>query len=45
VPSQFDTMVKLEDLLCAADSAAKNKRKSKETVKFMLNKELNTIKL
>lgn len=44
MPSQFDTMVKLEDLLCAADSAAKNK-KSKETVKFMLNKELNTIKL
>lgn len=38
-------MVKLEDLLRAADNAAKRKRKSKETVKFMLNKELNTIKL
>lgn len=38
-------MVKLEDLIEAVDEAYKGKRKSKETVKYMLNKELNTIKL
>ena len=38
-------MILLEDLLRSADNAVKNKRKSKETVKFMLNKEFNTVNL
>lgn len=38
-------MVKLEDLLTCVDAAARSKRKSKETIKYMLNKELNTVKL
>ena len=38
-------MVNFEDLLLCADEAAQGKRKSKETVKFMINKEFNTVKL
>lgn len=38
-------MVKLEDLLQAVDDAAHSKRKSKETIKYMLKKEYNTVKL
>ena len=38
-------MVILDDLIKAVDDAYKGKRKSKETVKYMLNKEYNTIKL
>ena len=38
-------MVKLEDLLQSVDEAAHGKRKSKETVKYMLKKEYNTVKL
>lgn len=38
-------MVKLEDLLQSVDDAAHGKRKSKETIKYTLKKEYNTVKL
>lgn len=38
-------MVELTALLHSADEAEKRKRKSKETVKFLLNKQVNIIKL
>lgn len=38
-------MVILDDLLDCVDEAAHGKKKSKETIKFTVNKEYNTIKL
>ena len=37
--------VNLKDLLECADEAEKGKRKSKETVKYMLKREYNTVQL
>lgn len=38
-------MIELNDLLYSVDEASHGKRRSKETIKYMLNKEYNTVKL
>lgn len=38
-------MIKFEDLVTAHDAAVKNKRRSKETIKFQINVEKNLLQL